>query len=117
MINRKERNEEGIMADYIDPRYMREDSEITEYNESPDDEGGTLYYEIGPISQVPPGTRRGAYHPPGETRRREEGISQRYGIPRTDIERAMNHYGITEVEYLSHPECYPLPARGARLRN
>ena len=37
------------------------------------------------------------------------------GIPLIDIERAMSHYGITEEEYLSHPECYPLPERGYGL--
>jgi hypothetical protein len=38
-----------------------------------------------------------------------------YGIPRTDIERAMNHYGITSEQYLSNPTLYPLPARGTGL--
>lgn len=38
-----------------------------------------------------------------------------YGEPRSDVERAMNHYGITETEYLLHPECYPLPERGSGL--
>ena len=40
---------------------------------------------------------------------------RRYGIPRTDVGRAMNHYGITEAEYCANPEAYPLPERGARL--
>ena len=40
---------------------------------------------------------------------------RRYGIPRTDVERAMNHYGITEAEYCANPEAYPLPERGKRL--
>ena len=35
------------------------------------------------------------------------------GIPRTDTERAMSHYGITEEEYLAHPDWYPLPPRGS----
>ena len=34
------------------------------------------------------------------------------GIPRTEVERAMAHYSITEAEYCAHPENYPLPARG-----
>jgi len=38
-----------------------------------------------------------------------------YGRPRSDIERAMAHYGITEGEYLTHPERYPLPERGTGL--
>jgi len=37
------------------------------------------------------------------------------GMPRSDIERAMNHYGITEEEYIVHPEYYPLPGRGSGL--
>jgi len=37
------------------------------------------------------------------------------GIPLSDIERAMSHYGISEEEYLAHPECYPLPERGYGL--
>ena len=40
---------------------------------------------------------------------------RREGIPRSDIERAMSHYGITEDEYLTHPEYYPLPERGYGL--
>jgi hypothetical protein len=40
---------------------------------------------------------------------------RRKGIPRSDIERAMSHYGISEEEYLAHPECYPLPERGYGL--
>ena len=40
--------------------------------------------------------------------------SRRFGNPRTDAERAMNHYGITEDEYLTNPDDYPLPARGSR---
>lgn len=46
------------------------------------------------------------------------GMSRRagaYGIPRTDIERAMNHYNITEAQYLADPESYPLPPRGTGL--
>ena len=38
-----------------------------------------------------------------------------YGIPRTDIERAMAHYNITEAEYSADPAAYPLPERGAGL--
>jgi len=37
------------------------------------------------------------------------------GTPLTDLERACRHYGITEEEYLSCPECYPLPPRGTGL--
>jgi len=40
----------------------------------------------------------------------EERLSP-YGQPRTDIERAMNHYGITSEEYLANPQNYPLPDR------
>lgn len=32
--------------------------------------------------------------------------------PKTDIERAKSHYGITEAEYCANPEAYPLPERG-----
>lgn len=39
-----------------------------------------------------------------------------YGIPLTDIERAMRHYGVTQEEYINHPEKYPLPTRGTGLR-
>ena len=35
--------------------------------------------------------------------------------PRSDIQRAMSHYGITEEEYRSHPDRYPLPLRGSGL--
>lgn len=37
------------------------------------------------------------------------------GIPRSDIERAVNHYGITEAQYCANPDAYPLPARGSGL--
>jgi len=37
------------------------------------------------------------------------------GIPRNDVERAMNHYGITEEEYCRNPLAYPLPERGYGL--
>ena len=40
---------------------------------------------------------------------------RRLGVPRSDIERAMSHYGITETEYLSNPSKYPLPERGVGL--
>jgi hypothetical protein len=93
--------------------YMLGDYEYPEYANSTDNEGGTLYYETGPISRLSqPWPRRGSYRRGEE--RREENISQRYGIPRTDVERAMNHYNITEVEYLAHPERYPLPPRGTK---
>ena len=42
--------------------------------------------------------------------------ARRAGRPRTDIERAMAHHGITREEYLAHPERYPLPGRGEGLR-
>lgn len=42
-------------------------------------------------------------------------MERRYGVPRTDVERAMNHYGITEEQYCANPEAYPLPDRGAGL--
>jgi hypothetical protein len=35
------------------------------------------------------------------------------GVPRTDTERAMAHYGISEAEYLANPSAYPLPERGS----
>ena len=38
------------------------------------------------------------------------------GRPRTDIERAMAHYGITREEYSAHSERYPLPERGTGLK-
>jgi len=37
------------------------------------------------------------------------------GIPRSEVERAISHYGITEAEYSAHPENYPLPERGTGL--
>ena len=43
------------------------------------------------------------------------GSQRRLGVPRIDIERAISHYGITESEYLAHPERYPLPGRGTRV--
>ena len=43
------------------------------------------------------------------------GNPRRKGIPRSDIERAMSHYGISEEEYLAHPDWYPLPERGYGL--
>lgn len=42
-------------------------------------------------------------------------MSRRYGVPRTDVERAIAHYGITEEEYCANPEAYPLPERGTGL--
>ena len=42
-------------------------------------------------------------------------MERRYGTPKTDIERAMTHYGITEAEYCANPGDYPLPSRGAGL--
>jgi hypothetical protein len=35
--------------------------------------------------------------------------------PKTDTQRAGSHYGVTEEEYLRHPESYPLPPRGTGL--
>jgi hypothetical protein len=42
-------------------------------------------------------------------------VERRKGIPRTDVERAVAHYGITEAEYCEHPGKYPLPTRGYGL--
>jgi hypothetical protein len=44
---------------------------------------------------------------------RETGIA--VSAPRTDVERAMSHYGITATEYYTHPERYPLPERGSAV--
>jgi len=44
-----------------------------------------------------------------------EGEERGRGIPRTDFERAITHYGITEEEYCAHPDWYPLPERGYGL--
>jgi len=74
----------GISAD---PRYMQGNREIPEYTGSTNDYGGAFEYYSGPVGQ-------------------------RAGIPRTDVERAMNHYNITESQYLTHPGWYPLPQRG-----
>lgn len=35
------------------------------------------------------------------------------GLPRSDLERVINHYRISEGEYRAHPERYPLPPRGS----
>ena len=40
---------------------------------------------------------------------------RRYGNPRTDVERAQNHYGITATQYEANPSAYPLPDRGSGL--
>ncbi len=42
-------------------------------------------------------------------------MERRSGIPRSDIERAMNHYGISAEEYQAHPGDYPLPTRGTQV--
>lgn len=42
-------------------------------------------------------------------------MERQLGVPKTDVERAMSHYGITEDEYCANPEAYPLPSRGTRL--
>lgn len=42
-------------------------------------------------------------------------FTRELGVPKSDIERAMTHYGITEDEYLAHSEWYPLPERGNGL--
>ena len=44
-----------------------------------------------------------------------EGEERGRGIPLDDIQRACQHYGITEEEYCTHPEAYPLPDRGTGL--
>lgn len=79
----------GINADW---RYMYGDYEIPETMDSTDNTGGTVFYETHTIS------RNGS------------------GVPRTDAERAMNHYGITFDEYIACPQCYPLPPRGTGLQ-
>jgi hypothetical protein len=38
-----------------------------------------------------------------------------YGTPKSDVERACQHYGITEAEYMANPQSYPLPPRGTGL--
>ncbi len=40
-------------------------------------------------------------------------IARRSGNPKNDIERAMDHYGVSAADYLAHPEWYPLPERGS----
>lgn len=40
--------------------------------------------------------------------------AQQHGIPKSDAQRAVSHYGIAESEYLSHPAYYPLPPAGTR---
>lgn len=42
-------------------------------------------------------------------------MERRYGDPKTDVERAMSHYNISEEEYCANPEAYPLPPRGTRI--
>ena len=37
------------------------------------------------------------------------------GNPLSDTERACRHYNISEEEYLSDPDSYPLPKRGTGL--
>ena len=45
-------------------------------------------------------------------------LEQRYGIPRSDVERVMQHYGVRyeEAEKGILEGRYPLPARGARVQ-
>jgi hypothetical protein len=40
-------------------------------------------------------------------------VARGVDVPKSDIERAMNHYGISAEEYLSHLSWYPLPERGS----
>jgi len=42
-------------------------------------------------------------------------MERRLGVPKTDIERIMSHYGVSEAEACAHPEDYPLPPRGTQL--
>lgn len=42
-------------------------------------------------------------------------MERRLGVPKTDIERIMSHYGVSEAEACANPEKYPLPARGTGL--
>lgn len=44
-----------------------------------------------------------------------EGNERGKGNPYGDVERACRHWNITPEEYLSCPECYPLPPRGTGL--
>lgn len=60
---------------------------------STDDVGGTLFYTGQPVSR----------------------ISRNGGVPRTDMERAMNHYSISPEQYMTCPQCYPLPPRGTGI--
>jgi len=39
-------------------------------------------------------------------------LPRRFGVPKTEAERVASHYGVSESEYLAHPESYPLPVRG-----
>jgi len=75
---------------YYDPDYFNRGT-------SSDDEGGTDYYDLVPV------TVRGSNG------------NGNMGIPRTDVERAMNHYGITPDQYFANPPAYPLPPRGTGL--
>lgn len=101
-----------------DSRYMQGDREFPLVRHSSDDFGGNEAVELRPIAAYPP--RDYPYYtggtflnpnvlPPPRT-------TYIQGIPRTDIERAMNHYNITEEEYLANPNLYPLPPRGSGLK-
>lgn len=79
-----------ISASYDDPYYYNQRT-------STDDEGGVVDYELIPVT---------GWGSDG---------NGNLGIPKTDAERAMNHYGITLDQYLANPEAYPVPTRGTGL--
>jgi hypothetical protein len=72
-----------------DPNYRALYPEYREESHSTDDVGGTLFYTSTSVSgrpirsgivappriSAPPHPRRSTYHDPGESRRREEGVS------------------------------------------
>lgn len=79
-----------VSADVNDPLYMINDPEYSETLYSTDDDGGTVFRE-------------------------EQVVGRLSAFPRSDIERAMNHYGITWDQYMADPSFYPLPPRGSRV--
>lgn len=79
-----------IQADVDDPLYMINDPEYSETLYSTDDDGGTLFSEQHVVGRLS-------------------------AFPKSDIERAMTHYGITYEQYMADPSLYPLPPRGSRV--
>lgn len=77
---------------------LKATSEYRRQGTTTGDEGETLYYDLIPV-----------------TRNTMTRVNGNGGVPKTDIERAMNHYGITLDEYLNDPGSYPLPPRGTGL--